>query len=380
MAAKIAFLRRHILTLPWLAAALLCSATGSTQRTSPDPKAATATVPTGPRVYTPDQPGPTSDETPGDHHKTSEDKWGDHILTSYTIPPIATATPPPGRVFINDPRLGLAAETIDLPAGWKFEGSMHRDVACAPGDAEPAFRMTSRDGLSLEMMTPFFTRSSSVSQDSWNGAGCGITTTHAKSAAEILTRYILPSLQPGDTIVGKPERTQFAEDWEKQSRRMVADGSFSGEDVRIRLLLHNGKQEAWVGARTLLFHGSTGYEASMTTVFRTIAPIGRLEEIMKIGVGLHLDMNPEWVQKEQSRLQAASLPRQESQAPYPSIEEGRRPKTVDPGYHMRDYKGLPGEEPHIIGATVYYWQNAATGDYRHTTENVSPGPGWNPAK
>jgi hypothetical protein len=347
-------------TLACLLLASSLSASLAAQQPLPVPsrytQAPSPLVPQGPIVFIPEEPGISPLKSPGKHVVVSRNEYGDRIESIYTIPPMQPSTVPPGRASIPDPDWGISAGSLKLPAGWNFVGSIHRDNPCALGEPEVAFRLTSPDGIMIEMTTSFFTSSVNAYTDRFKAARCIVTTSRPLSSATLLSLYILPSLYPGARILSQPEDTPNAAEWIKQSTGTL-NGDRTAADaqrIRIGLTFQGHPSEGWVGAQTQFLYG-VNYRASSSVVTTVIAPIGRLDEGIKVADGLDLQVSPEWSRKQKIASDQAAAdfkkkfahPRRPPSSP--SLEDhlpGEGTPPIDPNYHSKDYlKPAPPQKP-----------------------------------
>lgn len=114
------------------------------------------------------------------------------------------------KVEVADPVYQMTAYTVDIPAGWKFAGTIARAQGCHANGAAIKFTAQSADGLSAVVVMPgaaWSWASSPALQKSMQATGCAAI--DIDNAASFLVNIVAPNLRPGAKIVAtlplKPE-------------------------------------------------------------------------------------------------------------------------------------------------------------------------------
>jgi hypothetical protein len=103
---------------------------------------------------------------------------------------------------VSDPKFGLTALTMEIPAGWKFAGSIVRPAGCHSAGANVAYTALGQDGITALVALPGVTWSWSTSPDQQkfmadqNCPGIDINT-----PAGFLVNIVVPNLHPNARIV-----------------------------------------------------------------------------------------------------------------------------------------------------------------------------------
>ncbi len=134
-------------------------------------------------------------------------------------------------VDVKDPAEGTKAFSIDVPSGWKFEGTILRPRGChAPG--------TPADGLSYGSASPDgLTAIGQMPGVSWDWASDGVTPQKCKSvdittAAGFLLNIAVPNTHPEAKIIGiVPLPPQMQAGLEAQQRKLASE-SGNGSQMR----------------------------------------------------------------------------------------------------------------------------------------------------
>ncbi len=214
---------------------------------------------------------------------------------------------PMQHVSLADPALGFAnAMSLPIPADWKFEGRIVRDVACSPGDAFPQMQASSADGAyGLTVMTPFFTTSQPTDFDLRT---CGVVAP-LTSAANVLVRYVLPAIRRG-AQTSAPEPVPDGERFVKSVSRQANGVIVSGDAARVRVsYTQNGRpvEEYVVGFTTQIRRAGWTGGTSSTAVQVLRAPGGKLDEFVKqVAANMQAELNPAWQQRNQQLLQQSA--------------------------------------------------------------------------
>ncbi len=223
------------------------------------------------------------------------------------LPVESAALGPLKRVFLADRTLGMQdAVSVPIPADWKFEGRIVRDVPCSPGDPYPQMQATSADGtFGMTIMTPFFTTSQPTDFDL---RSCGVVAP-LMSTADVLVRYVLPAIRRGAQTSAPeavPEVDKFVQSVSHSANGFIV----SGDAARVRVFYtQNGQkvEEYVIGFTTQIRHAgwSGGTSSTMVQILR--APGGKLDEFVKqTGPDMQPVPNPEWQQRSQLLAQQAA--------------------------------------------------------------------------
>ncbi|MGA2188587.1 MAG: hypothetical protein ABSH33_08655 [Steroidobacteraceae bacterium] len=103
---------------------------------------------------------------------------------------------------VPDPKFGMTALTMDIPAGWKFAGSVVRPAGCHSAGANIAYTALGQDGVTALVALPGVTWSWSTSPDQQkymadqHCPGIDINT-----PAAFLVNIVVPNLHPNGKIV-----------------------------------------------------------------------------------------------------------------------------------------------------------------------------------
>jgi hypothetical protein len=212
------------------------------------------------------------------------------------------------RVSLADPAVGIQdAMSLNIPAGWTFQGGVIRNVSCSPGDAFPQLEVSSPDGAySFTVMTPFFTTSMPTN---FNLQGCGAVV-QLMSSANILTRYVVPNLSKGGQASAPsapPTAAQFM-----QAVNGTNNGvSQSGDAARVHVSY--GATEEYIEGHTITsrMQGMPG-GTTATTVLLYKAPAGQLDAFyQRATTTMMVTPNPQWQQRNQQMQQQAAMQAQQ---------------------------------------------------------------------
>jgi len=310
------------------------------------------------------------------------------------------------RVSLDDALFQMPAYTMNVPAGWKYEGTVRRDVGCSPGDAFQAYRLSSADGGTvIQVRAPFFTAYPAAMIQGMNFNGCGVITP-SMATGELLTRYFIPKLGNGARVVSGAEAVPNVEQWMEQFQALGSMPGLRHESSRVKIAYTEGGKayEAWiVGLSAIKQMDQRGGGFSSTVIASVRAPQGHLAEAEKnLDWALKVSANPAWVGRERERMQQAqnqsradgertraaiaaqgqaniNSTTQRTQQTIDSIhatgkassdaaresENARHSAAVGTADHM-------GDRP----TTYYHWRNTATGATRVTNNSTNPGPNW----
>ena len=306
------------------------------------------------------------------------------------------------RVFLPDRALGIDnAMSVAIPADWKFEGRIVRDVPCSPGDAFPQLEATSVDGAyAMTVMTPFFTTSQPTDFDLRT---CGVVAP-LMPAADVLVRYVLPAIRRG-AQTSPPEAVPEAGRFQKAANRSTPNFIISGDAARVRVsYVQNGQrvEEYVIGLTTQVRHPGFPGGTSSTLVQILRAPSGKLDEfVSQIAVNMQAEPNPEWQQRNQQLAQQAAQQAEQrgEQQRAAILQNGQdagaagraalantRNQIQATGQASMDnaarseaarHAGAVGTADYVGGrpTSVYYFCNGS-GATRTNNNPNPPGPGW----
>lgn len=126
------------------------------------------------------------------------------VLTLSILAAAAVATSATAQQFheikLMDPILGISGGTIQVPNGWRFQGSIV-EPACSSGRGFPQYSLVSPDGVSsIQVSSPFFTFDAPVSTFKGDISSCGVENVHPPAARTTLQQYILPLATRGRRV------------------------------------------------------------------------------------------------------------------------------------------------------------------------------------
>jgi hypothetical protein len=243
------------------------------------------------------------------------------------------------KVEVADPQYQMTAYTVDVPAGWKFAGTVARVPGCHSNGAAIKYTAQSTDGLSAVAVMPgaaWSWASNPAMQKSMQAANCAAI--DIDNAASFLVNIVVPNLRPGAKVVAmlplKPEgQASLAEQLEKARQQNAAMArqygqqpqtlSLDGATVRLQYERDGHAVEETITAvvdcnesQMAALFGQPAYRrrscsARSEVVMR--APEGHLDELTAQFKTLAktVQINPEW----QSRLlndQQAAFQRQQA--------------------------------------------------------------------
>jgi hypothetical protein len=310
------------------------------------------------------------------------------------------------QVTLDDPAFAMPAYSLNIPDGWKFEGTVRRDIGCSPQDAFQTYRLTSPDGLIvIGVKTPFFTAFPPAMIQGMDFSQCGVVL-RAVPTGQLLTQYIIPAIAPGAQVVSAPEAVPNAAQWNEQLTLLPGIPGATQEASRVRIAYSEGGRawEAWiVGLTTYKQMGGQGFGFSKTVVGSVRAPQGRLAEAERnLDWALKLSANPAWIHREmqranQSQAQAQAAGEQTragiaAQAQANINATGQRTQQTIDSIHATgkassdaarnrenarhsaavDAANYAGDKP----TTYYHWRNTVTGERKVTNNPTNPGPNW----
>jgi hypothetical protein len=306
------------------------------------------------------------------------------------------------RVSLADPAVGIQdAMSLNIPAGWTFQGAIVRNVPCSPGDAFPQMQVSSADGAySLTLMTPFFTTSQPTSFDLRScGAVAPLTST-----ANLLAHNIVPALRKG-VQASAPDAVPGAEKF-LQSVSGTSNGMMmSGDAARVHVsYTQNGQavEEYIVGLTTIARMQGMPGGTTATTVEIYRAPAGQLDAFFqRATTTMAVTTNPQWQQRNAQLIQQAAVQAQQQgeQQRAAILQNGQdagaagramlantRNNILATGQASMDAAARSEAAHHTAAVgtsnyvgnrptSVYYFCNASGGRTTNNNPN-SPGPGW----
>ena len=311
------------------------------------------------------------------------------------------------RVSIDDPMFGASAYSLNIPSGWKFEGSIRHDVSCSPGDAFQTYRLTSPDGKSvISVRAPFFTAYPAQMIQGMNFNGCGVIAQFVPTG-QLLTQYVIPQFAP-QAHMEPAERLPNVDQWGEQLSFLPGIPDAQQDASRVKISYTEGGQayEAWIVGLTLFKKvNAQGWGFSKTVIGTVRAPQGHLAEAeANLNWALKLSVNQAWLQQEENRMDQATAQSQargaqtrqgiaaDAQAHMNATNQWSQ-NTIDSIHRTgaasmksaRDsenarHAGAVGTADYVGDRpTNYYrWRNTVTGATQVTNNSTNPGPNWVP--
>jgi hypothetical protein len=193
---------------------------------------------------------------------------------------------------ITDPSFGgMKAFTVNIPAGWQFQGTVVPGPECYP-NSFPTFRAYSRDGLTEIRLLPAFNWSFHPAIKMNTVAGC-LPIKGAMSAAEFLKHFV--ELIPGGVhVVGPMSIAQpYRERVENVATTINASNHNPGfhasvDTAALRVETHNGsfiieqRVRVWVGCRLNSQAGPLNGGGCDAHVDILRAPKGKLDALIAL--------------------------------------------------------------------------------------------------
>jgi hypothetical protein len=152
------------------------------------------------------------------------------LVATAVCSPTATATATAGtrKVQVADPQYQMTAYTVEIPASWKFAGTIARVPGCHGNGAAIKYTAQSTDGLSAVAVMPgaaWSWASNPAMQKSMQSANCAAI--DIDNAASFLVNIVVPNLRPGAKVVAmlplKPEgQASLAEQLDKARQQNAA--------------------------------------------------------------------------------------------------------------------------------------------------------------
>jgi hypothetical protein len=233
------------------------------------------------------------------------------------------------RVPISDPAFGIVAVTINIPADWKFEGSvLRRNGPCNSQEPNLVYRATSPDGLTAVEILPSY---------EWNWSNLAPTRAQQctfmppMAPADFARKFIIPKVRPG-AIVGEtspaPESAQkVAEQVRQYNEAAVAAAQrnnsplppihMSGDVARVHIEYNLNGSAVEEEVSVVTTSKETAYQpplgsrdwyrtyvcAAYATIFR--APRGQLKSSEKMLRAIVQSSTPDplWLQKQNGLAQ-----------------------------------------------------------------------------
>jgi hypothetical protein len=249
------------------------------------------------------------------------------------------------KVEVADPQYQMTAYTVEIPASWKFAGTIARVPGCHGNGAAIKYTAQSTDGLSALVVMPgaaWSWASSPTMQKSMQSTNCAAI--DIDSAASFLVNIVVPNLRPDAKVVAmlplKPEgQAALAEQLDQARQQNAAMArqfgqqpqklSLDGATVRLQYARDGHAVEETITAvvdctesQMAAMFGQPAYRrrscsARSEVVMR--APQGHLEELTAQFKDLTktVQVNPDWQSKLLHDQQAAfqKLDRQEFKNP-----------------------------------------------------------------
>ena len=323
------------------------------------------------------------------------------VPSAMALASFAPATSPSLHlVTINDEALNMPAMTAQIPAGWRFEGAIDRNVACSPGDAFPHFRAQSPDGsVTIQQLTPFFTTDRPL--PGFNQ--CGVIGP-IQPTTTLLSRYLVPAIAP-NLHADPPEPIPRSEALVRSMNHFDGRFQVSGDTGRVRLTYTSstGKpMEEYIVAitqRSVLPGTRNGH--TVTALKLISAPAGQVEQVVDtIASRLILTPLPAWQQRDQQLAADArnASDQQGGQTRAAIIADGQRNtqrlgavaagainNINNTGQASRDaaaaseqarHDAAMGTAAHVGDKTVSYKWCDNQGNFTYTDSTRPPAYGW----
>jgi hypothetical protein len=149
------------------------------------------------------------------------------MVSAAVCSPVASAAGT-RKVEVADPQYQMTAYTVDIPASWKFAGTIARAPGCHSNGAAIKYTAQSTDGLSAVAVMPgaaWSWASSPAMQKSMEATNCAAI--DIDNAASFLVNIVVPNLRPGAKVVAmlplKPEgQASLAEQLDKARQQNAA--------------------------------------------------------------------------------------------------------------------------------------------------------------
>jgi hypothetical protein len=166
--------------------------------------------------------------------KCAVNKWGLACiglawLATVAVPAVAVASST-RKAEITDASYQMTAYTLEVPAGWKFAGTIARDPGCHTGAAGLKFTLQSPDGLTAQAVLPGVTWSWTTSaslKKVMESQHC--PPIDIDSAAGFLVNIAVPNLRPTAKIISvlalKPEGQAALAAQLEQNRQLNAQAA-----------------------------------------------------------------------------------------------------------------------------------------------------------
>jgi hypothetical protein len=200
-------------------------------------------------------------------------------------------------VEINDPLFQMAAQTMEIPASWKFEGSIARPRGCHATPWSTTYTAESADGLTgLEALPSVKWEWTSDPDKLRTMEASGCPGVEIATAADYLQQAALPQMRPNAELVTmarlRPEaEAALAAEIERRGQQNARSASpkkltLEGARARIKYELNGQPVEEWVttivDCQEWLENSGTNAEhrscvTQGTTVMR--APLGKLDQL-----------------------------------------------------------------------------------------------------
>jgi hypothetical protein len=150
------------------------------------------------------------------------------VLTATTAYACVAAAAGTRKVEVADPQYQMTAYSVDIPAAWKFAGTIARVPGCHGSGAAIKYTAQSADGLSAVVVMPGSAWSwtdSAAMQKTMQATGCAAI--DIDNAASFLVNIVVPNLRPGAKVTAmlplKPEgQAAIAEQLEKARQQNAA--------------------------------------------------------------------------------------------------------------------------------------------------------------
>jgi hypothetical protein len=214
-------------------------------------------------------------------------------------------------VDVIDPSYSMTALTLEIPADWKFVGTVARPGGCHGYGASLDYTAESPDGRYAFELLPMVSWSADANANSGAGANANRTAgskscqpVNIQTASEFLVNIAIPNLHPGAHIVsvdappGDAKASLDAQNakFRQQGAKQVMDGAI----VRIQYVRDGQAFEEMLGATISCIESQMGFGAAAhthkncasfgTSIVR--APQGGLDNFLAVMMNLEKDHHP----------------------------------------------------------------------------------------
>jgi hypothetical protein len=205
------------------------------------------------------------------------------------------------HISLNDPMFNMSSGTLAFFAGWTGTAAIDRSDPYGPQDADIVFRLTSPDGNSLiqQLNQPLHTGLFRIPVQ-----GGHFALTRFTSTADLLTRYVLPSLKlGGQASPPQPFAPAFLANIRRQGEASGVPGVI-GDTAGILVSGADPGKEYFVWGITRGTLQGTQAENTTTYIGVVEAPIGQARSLAESFKAIPLDPpNQQWAALDQQHRQ-----------------------------------------------------------------------------